>query len=93
MGYGIAAAGLEDFTLLDNESLARHGGRRGERCLVPVEDDDPEYDRYSEKELHDGILKNPIPQAFLKTPATIQGGEWQEDFVEGEFSYREFWKV
>ena len=90
MGYGIAASGLKDFTVVDNESLARHGGRRGDRCLVPVESDDPIFDSLSKKEIENGIVRNPIPQAFLKTSATIDGGEFQEDFVEGDFSYREF---
>ncbi len=89
MGYGIAAAGLKDFTVVDNESLARHGGRRGERCLVPVEEDDPIFNQLSEKEMQDGIVVNPIPQAFLKNSATIEGGDFQEDFVEGDYSYRE----
>lgn len=32
MGYGIVAAGVRNFTIVDNVSTARHSGSMGERC-------------------------------------------------------------
>ncbi|KAI5453558.1 hypothetical protein NCC49_005384 [Naganishia albida] len=69
MGYGIAASGLENFTVTENESTARHGGKRGAKCL------------------EHGVVRNPLPTAFLRNERYIEGGEWQEDFIQGEFSY------
>ena len=33
MGYGIAAAGLEGWTIKDNDDQSTHGGQRSERCF------------------------------------------------------------
>lgn len=42
MGYGIAAAGVKGFTIVDNVSTARHSGTLGDRCpLEPVENSPP----------------------------------------------------
>ncbi|KAJ9094059.1 hypothetical protein QFC21_006160 [Naganishia friedmannii] len=87
MGYGIAASGLSNFTVLDNESTARHGGKRGARCLVPVELGEEGYDSLTEAEQEHGVIRNPLPTAFLKNEHYIDGGEWQEDFIQGDFSY------
>ncbi len=88
MGYGIAAAGVRDFVVTENESLARHSGQRGERCLVPVEESDPEWDKLTDEEKEVGVVRNPIPQAFVRNEHMIEGGEWQEDFVPADFAYR-----
>lgn len=87
MGYGIAASNVKDFVVLDNESTARHGGYRGKRCLVPVDSTEKGFDKLSEDEKENGVVKNPLPMAFVRNPKVIKGGEWQEDFVDGEFSY------
>jgi hypothetical protein len=91
MGYGIAASGLNNFTVLDNESTARHGGKRGARCLVLVEEGEEGYDSLTPAEKEHGVIKNPLPTAFLKNEHYITGGEWQEDFIQGDFSYRELY--
>jgi len=42
MGYGVAAAGVKNFTVVDNVSTARHSGLRGGRCPTePVENSPP----------------------------------------------------
>lgn len=89
MGYGIVASGLEDFTVTENESTARHGGKRGARCLVPVEPGEEGYDSLTDAEKEHGVVKNPLPTAFLRNERYISGGEWQEDFIQGGFSYSE----
>jgi hypothetical protein len=88
MGYGIAATGLRDFTVDDNESVARHGGWLGERCRVPLEEDEEVAKGMTEEERERGVVKNPRPVAFLRNEKTIQGGTWQDDFNDAEFFYR-----
>lgn len=87
MGYGIAASGLKDFVVVENESTARHGGKRGIKCLVPVEPDEAGYAQLTEAEREHGVIRNPLPTAFLRNERYIVGGEWQEDFIQGEFAY------
>jgi hypothetical protein len=91
MGYGIVASGLEDFTVTENESTARHGGKRGAKCLVPVEPGEEGYNSLTDAEKEHGVVKNPLPTAFLRNERYIFGGEWQEDFIQGDFSYSEFY--
>lgn len=88
MGYGIAAAGVRDFIVIENESMARHGGRLGARCFVPLEANDPLAIGMSAERREMGVVKNPQPVAFLKNGNLIQGGEWQDDFVDADFLYR-----
>jgi hypothetical protein len=90
MGYGIAASGLKDFTVVDNMSTARHGGTLGQRCLVPLDEDEEAAKGMSEEEREMGIVKNPKPVAFLKNSKYIEGGRWQEDFVDSDFFYRKW---
>lgn len=93
MGYGIAVGGVEDFTITENESRVvskKHSGVRGQRCLVPLEADEEAAFGMSREEREVGIVKNPEPMAFLRNGESISGGEVQEDFVEGDFTYREF---
>jgi hypothetical protein len=92
MGYGIAAAGLRDFVVVDNESKARHGGRLGDRCLVPLEEDDIAAKGMTEEQRDTGVIKNPRPAAFLRNSKLIEGGRWQSDFIDSSFFYCEFGK-
>lgn len=87
MGYGIAASNLKDFTVTDNESTARHGGYRGSRCLVPADPDEPGFEKLSAEERENGVVKNPLPMAFVRNAKLLKGGEYQEDFVSEDFSY------
>lgn len=89
MGYGIVASGLKDFIVVENESTARHGGKRGSKCLVPVEPGEEGYEGLTEAEKEHGVIRNPLPTAFLRNERYIVGGEWQEDFIQGEFAYGE----
>lgn len=93
MGYGIAGAGLKDFVVVDNESKARHGGRLGDRCLVPLEEDDVLARGLTEEQRDTGVIRNPRPAAFLKNGKSIEGGQWQSDFVDSSFFYREHGEV
>lgn len=88
MGYGLAAAGLKDFVVMENESVARHGGRLGERCYVPLEKGDPLAKGMSEEQRERGVIRNPRSMAFLRNSKTIEGGRWQSDFIDAEFFYR-----
>lgn len=92
MGYGIAAAGLRDFVVVDNESKARHGGLLGDRCLVPLEEDDIAAKGMTEEQRDTGVIKNPRPAAFLRNSKLIEGGRWQSDFIDSSFFYCEFGK-
>lgn len=87
MGYGIAASGLKNFVVVENESTARHGGKRGVKCLMPVDPGEEGYAQLTEAEKEHGVVKNPLPTAFLRNERYIVGGEWQEDFIQGEFAY------
>ncbi|KAI9632329.1 uncharacterized protein MKK02DRAFT_40632 [Dioszegia hungarica] len=77
MGYGIAAAGLKGWKILDNVDGASYEGRRGERCFPEAINPDPMAFMYTSKSITESEVQAHFVDADFQYAACLDPVEAQ----------------